>query len=181
MLLSDDNSTISNGIGVYCASVYSLIIMFEILLLMILATKDKKAISDSTHCILEHKEFIISAMLVGFLLVISEFLTTTVFIIKNFGKYTAFHFLVWMSVPCSIILFLFTLFNYAFTRAYWEKIFKIKVKIKVVTFFTAIASNLHISTSRLSLCFANILIPIGISNQGYHSFSLHDHICLNLL
>lgn len=67
---------------------------------MIIATKDKKSISDSTQRILEHKEFIISAMLVGFLLVISEFLTTIVLIIKNFGKYTALHFLVWMSVPC---------------------------------------------------------------------------------
>lgn len=55
--------------------------------------------------------------------------------------------------------------------------FQDKSQDKIRYFFTAIASNLYISTSHLSLCFANILIPIGISNQGYHSFSLHDHIC----
>ena len=68
--------------------------------LIIIATKGMKSIS--THNILEHTEFIMSAILVGILLVISEFLAITVHL-KDFLRYTGFHLFVWISIPFSAI------------------------------------------------------------------------------
>ena len=118
----------------------------------------------------EHIALVMSAMFVGFLLVVSESLAIIIHSIKRRDS---------LYILCHAICVVFYAFNfYLYCLCIYMYTSNKKIQRKDKTGCNLFSLfGLSISNSHLLLCFANFSFLIVVSDKDYNSCSLFDHIC----
>ncbi len=99
-----DQDDVSNYVVGYCCFGYFLLFSW---IIHAIVSKNKKLLYSLITSILEHTDFVLSAVFVGYLFIICEFITTTVYLRDIYSLKFTFHLCLWIPSLLGFLLIFF--------------------------------------------------------------------------